>query len=147
MNTLSYKTKSANAQTYTREWFVVDATDKTLGRMSTEIATILKGKHKATYTPHFDAGDHVIVLNADKIHLTGNKWDQKIYMGYTGYPGGQKTVVAKDLNKKKPIAMVENAVKGMLPKTKLGRAMFKKLKVYAGPEHDHQAQQPKVLEL
>ncbi len=145
MNTLSYKTKSANAQTYTREWFVVDATDKTLGRMSTEIATILKGKHKATYTPHFDAGDHVIVLNADKIHLTGNKWDQKIYMRYTGYPGGQKTVVAKDLNKKKPIAMVENAVKGMLPKTKLGRAMFKKLFVYEGAEHPHTAQQPKSL--
>jgi large subunit ribosomal protein L13 len=145
VNTLSYKTKSANAQTYTREWFVVDATDKTLGRMSTEIATILKGKHKATYTPHFDAGDHVIVLNADKIHLTGNKWDQKIYMRYTGYPGGQKTVVAKDLNKKKPIAMVENAVKGMLPKTKLGRAMFKKLFVYEGAEHPHTAQQPKSL--
>ena len=145
MNTLSYKTKSANAQTYTREWFVVDATDKTLGRMSTEIATILKGKHKATYTPHFDAGDHVIVLNADKIHLTGNKWDQKIYMRYTGYPGGQKTVVAKDLNKKKPIAMVENAVKGMLPKTKLGRAMFKKLFVYEGAEHPHTAKQPKSL--
>lgn len=145
MNTLSYKTKFENAQTHTREWFVVDATDKTLGRMSTEIATILKGKHKATYTPHFDAGDHVIVLNADKIHLTGNKWDQKIYMRYTGYPGGQKTIVAKDLNKKKPIAMVENAVKGMLPKNKLGRAMFKKLFVYEGAEHPHTAQQPKSL--
>jgi large subunit ribosomal protein L13 len=124
---------------------VVDATNKTLGRMSTEIATVLKGKHKASYTPHFDAGDHVIVLNADKVHLTGNKWDQKTYLRYTGYPGGQKSVVAKDLNKKKPIAMVENAVRGMLPKNKLGRAMFKKLFVYEGAEHPHTAQQPKSL--
>ena len=145
MNTLSYKTKFANAQTYQREWFVVDAEGKTLGRMATEIATILKGKHKPTYTPHFDAGDNVIVLNADKISLSGDKWNAKKYVTFSGYPGGQKFIVAKDLNKKKPIAIVENAVKGMLPKNKLGRAMFKKLFVYEGAEHPHAAQQPKSL--
>lgn len=145
MNTLSYKTKFANAQTYEREWFVVDAEGKTLGRMATEIATILKGKHKPTYTPHFDAGDNVIVLNANKISLSGNKWDQKKYVTFSGYPGGQRFIAAKDLNKKKPIAIVENSVKGMLPKNKLGRAMFKKLFVYEGAEHPHAAQQPKEL--
>lgn len=145
MNTLSYKTKFANAQTYQREWFVVDAEGKTLGRMATEIATILKGKHKPTYTPHFDAGDNVIVLNANKISLSGHKWDQKKYVTFSGYPSGQKFIVAKDLNKKKPIAIVENSVKGMLPKNKLGRAMFKKLFVYEGAEHPHAAQQPKSL--
>ncbi len=145
MNTLSYKTKFANAQTYQREWFVVDAEGKTLGRMATEIATILKGKHKPTYTPHFDAGDNVIVLNADKISLSGNKWDQKKYVTFSGYPGGQRFIAAKDLNKKKPIAIVENSVRGMLPKNKLGRAMFKKLFVYEGAEHPHAAQQPKEL--
>lgn len=145
MNTLSYKTKFANAQTHDREWFVVDATDKTLGRLATQIATVLKGKHKPTYTPHFDAGDYVIVLNADKIHLSGDKWDQKKYIRYTGFPGGQREVVAKDLNTKKPIAIVENAVKGMLPKNKLGRAMFKKLFVYENAEHPHAAQKPQTL--
>lgn len=145
METLSYKTKFANAQTYNREWFVVDASDKTLGRLATQIATVLKGKHKPTYTPHFDAGDYVIVLNADKIHLSGDKWDQKKYIRYTGFPGGQREVVAKDLNTKKPIAIVENAVKGMLPKNKLGRAMFKKLFVYEGAEHPHTAQKPQTL--
>jgi large subunit ribosomal protein L13 len=145
VNTLSYKTKFANAQTYQREWFVVDAKDKTLGRLATEIATVLRGKHKPSYTPHFDAGDNVIVLNADQVHLSGNKWDQKEYIRHTGYPGGQRMVVAKDLNKKKPIALVESAVKGMLPKNRLGRAMFKKLFVYEGAEHPHTAQQPKSL--
>lgn len=145
MNTLSYKTKFANAQNYKREWFVVDATDKTLGRLATEIATVLRGKHKPTFTPHFDAGDNVIVLNADKIHLTGNKWDKKEYLRYTGFPGGQRVVVAKDLNKKRPIAIIENAVKGMLPKNRLGRAMYKKLFVYEGAEHPHTAQKPKTL--
>jgi len=145
VNTLSYKTKFANAQTYEREWFVVDAEGKTLGRMATEIATILKGKHKPTYTPHFDAGDNVIVLNADKITLSGNKWKDKKYVTFSGYPGGQRFIAAKDLNVKKPIAIVENAVKGMLPKNKLGRAMFKKLFVYEGAEHPHAAQQPKEL--
>lgn len=147
MNTLSYKTKFANAQGHEREWFVIDATGQTLGRMTSEIAKILRGKHKASYTPHFDAGDYVIVLNADKVHLSGNKWDQKRYLRYTGYPGGQREVVAKDLVKKKPIAVVENAVRGMLPKNRLGRAMFKKLFVYEGGEHPHNAQQPKTINL
>ncbi|MCD8528827.1 MAG: 50S ribosomal protein L13 [Chitinophagales bacterium] len=145
MNTLSYKTKFANAQTYEREWFVVDATNKTLGRLSTEIAMILRGKHKPTYTPHFDAGDYVIVLNSNKIHLSGNKWDDKTYIRYTGYPGGQRSATATELNAKNPIAIVEKAVKGMLPKNRLGNAMFKKLFVYEGAEHPHAAQKPKTL--
>ncbi len=145
MNTQSYKTKFANAQTYEREWFVVDAKDKTLGRLATQIATILRGKHKATYTPHFDAGDYVVVINANQIHLSGNKWDQKNYISYTGYPGGQRTINAKDLNVKKPIAIVENAVRGMLPKNRLGRDMFRKLFVYEGADHPHAAQKPQTL--
>ena len=145
MNTQSYKTKFANAQTYEREWFVVDAKDKTLGRFATQIATILRGKHKATYTPHFDAGDYVVVVNANQIHLSGNKWDQKNYISYTGYPGGQRTINAKDLNVKKPIAIVENAVRGMLPKNRLGRDMFRKLFVYEGADHPHAAQKPQTL--
>lgn len=145
MNTQSYKTKFANAQTHEREWFVVDAKDKTLGRLATQIATILRGKHKATYTPHFDAGDYVVVINANQIHLSGDKWDQKTYISYTGYPGGQRTVNAKDLNVKKPIAIVENAVRGMLPKNRLGRDMFRKLFVYEGADHPHAAQKPQTL--
>ncbi|MDA8979884.1 50S ribosomal protein L13 [Chitinophagales bacterium] len=145
MNTQSYKTKFANAQTYEREWFVVDAKDKTLGRLATQIATILRGKHKATYTPHFDAGDYVVVINANQIHLSGNKWDQKNYISYTGYPGGQRTINAKDLNVKKPLAIVENAVRGMLPKNRLGRDMFRKLFVYEGADHPHAAQKPQTL--
>ena len=145
MNTQSYKTKFANAQTYEREWFVVDAKDKTLGRLATQIANILRGKHKATYTPHFDAGDYVVVINANQIHLSGNKWDQKNYISYTGYPGGQRTINAKDLNVKKPIAIVENAVRGMLPKNRLGRDMFRKLFVYEGADHPHAAQKPQTL--
>ena len=145
MNTQSYKTKFANAQTHEREWFVVDAKDKTLGRLATQIATILRGKHKATYTPHFDAGDYVVVINANQIHLSGNKWDQKNYISYTGYPGGQRTINAKDLNVKKPISIVENAVRGMLPKNRLGRDMFRKLFVYEGADHPHAAQKPQTL--
>lgn len=145
MNTQSYKTKFAKAQTHEREWFVVDAKDKTLGRLATQIATILRGKHKATYTPHFDAGDYVVVINANQIHLSGNKWDQKNYISYTGYPGGQRTINAKDLNVKKPISIVENAVRGMLPKNRLGRDMFRKLFVYEGADHPHAAQKPQTL--
>ena len=145
MNTQSYKTKFANAQTYEREWFVVDAKDKTLGRLATQVATNLRGKHKATYTPHFDAGDYVVVVNANQIHLSGNKWDQKNYISYTGYPGGQRTINAKDLNVKKPTAIVENAVRGMLPKNRLGRDMFRKLFVYEGADHPHAAQKPQTL--
>lgn len=145
MNTLSYKTKSANKETVDRKWFVVDAEGQTLGRMCTQIATVLKGKHKPSYTPHVDTGDNVIVINADKIRLTGNKLDQKTYLSYSMYPGGQKSITAKELMVKKPFAVVERAVKGMLPKNKLGRAMYKKLFVYAGAEHPHAAQKPENL--
>lgn len=145
MDTLSYKTKSAKAEEVERNWYVVDATDKVLGRLSSEIATILRGKHKPSYTPHVDTGDYIIVINAEKIKLTGSKFDQKEYVSYSLYPGGQKRVVAKELLAKKPIAIVEKAVKGMLPKNTLGRDMYRKLFVYEGPEHKHAAQQPKEL--
>lgn len=145
MNTLSYKTQSANKDTVDRKWFVVDAEGQTLGRMCTKIATVLKGKHKPSYTPHVDTGDNVIVINADKIRLTGSKMEQKVYLSYSLYPGGQKSITAKELMAKKPYSVVERAVKGMLPKNKLGRAMFKKLYVYAGAEHPHAAQKPENL--
>ncbi len=145
MNTLSYKTKSANKETVERKWFIVDADGQTCGRLCTKIATVLKGKHKPSYTPHVDTGDNVIVINADKIRLTGSKMEQKVYLSYSMYPGGQKSITAKELMVKKPYAVVERAVKGMLPKNKLGRAMFKKLYVYAGEEHPHKAQKPENL--
>jgi len=145
VDTLSYKTKSANKDTVDRKWFVVDADGQTLGRMCTKIATVLRGKHKPSYTPHVDCGDNVIVINAEKVRLTGSKMEQKVYLTYSGYPGGQKSTKAAELMKKKPYAMVEKAVKGMLPKNKLGRAMFKKLYVYAGEEHPHGAQKPEEL--
>ena len=126
-------------------WYIVDAANQPLGRMCTEIAKVLRGKHKPDYTPHVDTGDNVIVINAEKVRLTGRKWDQKEYQTYSGYPGGQKTTTAKELHAKKPYVVVEKAVKGMLPKTKLGRAMFKKLYVYAGEEHPHAAQKPENL--
>jgi len=145
VDTLSYKTKSARKEDVVRKWYVVDAENMVLGRMCTEIATILRGKHKPSYTPHVDCGDNVIVINADKVRLTGSKWDQKVYLTYSGYPGGQKSKTAKELHAKKPFAVIENAVKGMLPKNRLGRAMFKKLYVYAGTEHQHVAQKPEPL--
>ncbi len=145
MNTLSYKTKFANKTNHTKEWFIVDAEGKTLGRLASVIATVLRGKHKPTYTPHTDAGDYVIVLNSDKVKLTGNKWNDKNYVSFSGYPGGQRFIAAKDLNKKKSFALVEKAVRGMLPKNKLGRAMFKKMFVYDGAAHPHQAQNPQTL--
>lgn len=141
------KTYMANNQTVERKWFVVDAEGKRLGRMATEVATLLRGKHKPTFTPHVDCGDYVIVVNAEKIELTGNKWDDKKYYRHSRYPGGLKTTTAKVMNKNFPERMIEFAVKGMLPKGKLGRAMFTKLYVYAGPEHKHAAQQPEVYEL
>lgn len=145
MNTLSYKTKSANKETVERKWYIVDADGQTCGRLCTKIATVLKGKHKPSYTPHVDTGDNVIVINADKIRLTGSKMEQKVYLSYSMYPGGQKSITAKELMVKKPYAVVERAVKGMLPKNKLGRAMFRKLYVYAGEEHPHKAQKPENL--
>ena len=142
MNTLSYKTKSANNQTVERKWFVVDAEGEVVGRLCSKIAHVLKGKHKTDYTPHVDTGDYVIVLNADKVRFTGSKWDQKEYITFSGYPGGQKRKTAKELAAKKPLSIVEKAVKGMLPKNSLGRQMFKKLFVYTGSEHPHTAQKP-----
>ncbi|HHW79263.1 MAG TPA: 50S ribosomal protein L13 [Acholeplasmataceae bacterium] len=141
------KTYMANAQTVERKWFVVDATDKTLGRLATEVASVLRGKHKPIYTPHVDCGDYVIVINAEKIKLTGKKWDQKIYYSHTGYRGGLKETKAKEVMAKFPTRMVEKAIKGMLPKTSLGADMYRKLFVYEGPEHKHQAQQPESLEV
>ena len=141
------KTFMANNQTMTRKWFVVDAEDKTLGRLATEVASVLKGKHKPTYTPHVDSGDYVIVINAEKINLTGKKWDQKLYYKYSGYSGGLTSRTAKETMEKFPTRMVEKAIQGMLPHTKLGRSMAKKLFVYAGTEHKHEAQQPERLEV
>lgn len=146
MNTLSYKTESAKKGEVERNWYVIDAEGEVVGRLCSKIAHVLRGKHKPSYTPHVDTGDYVIVINAEKIRFTGKKWDQKEYITFSGYPGGQKRRVAKEMRTKKPIAVVENAVRGMLPKTKLGRAMFKKLFVYDGAEHPHQAQQPQAFE-
>ncbi len=147
MNTLSYKTISANSETVTKEWLLVDAENEILGRMATKVAMMLRGKYKTNYTPHVDCGDNVVIINADKIRLTGNKWDQKEYVRHTGYPGGQRHTTARQAMAKKPIFMVENAVRGMLPKNKLGSELFRNLHVYAGSEHPHQAQQPKVINL
>ena len=142
MDTLSYKTKSTRKEDVERSWFVVDADGLTVGRICSKIAHVLKGKHKASYTPHIDCGDNVIVINAEKVRFTGNKWSQKEYLTYSGYPGGQKKKVAQEILAAKPYAIVEKAVRGMLPKNKLGRQMIKKLFVYAGAEHPHHAQKP-----
>lgn len=141
------KTMSAKPNEVRREWFVVDATGKTLGRLATEIARRLRGKHKAEFTPHVDTGDYIVVLNAGKVSVTGNKLEDKVYYRHSGYPGGIKSIVLKDLLATKPERAIEFAVKGMLPKNPLGRAMFRKLKVYSGAEHKHTAQMPKVLEI
>lgn len=147
MDTLSYKTKSANKATVNKEWILVDATDKVLGRLASEVAKIIRGKHKPSFTPHVDCGDNVIVINAEKIKLTGQKWDQKEYISHSGYPGGQKVEVIKHRIEKKPTFPVEKAIKGMLPKNTLGRDLFRNLFVYEGSEHPHEAQQPKTIEL
>jgi large subunit ribosomal protein L13 len=130
-----------------REWYVVDAQGKTLGRLASEIVKILRGKHKPTYVPHLDCGDYVIVVNAEKVRVTGKKLDQKFYYRHSGYPGGLKSINLRDQLQKQPTRVLEAAVRGMLPKNRLGRAMIRKLKVYAGGSHPHQAQQPKTLEL
>jgi large subunit ribosomal protein L13 len=143
VDTLSYKTVSANKATVNKEWIVVDATNETLGRFSSRVAQIIRGKHKPSFTPHVDCGDNVIVINADKVKLTGKKWDSKVYIRYTGYPGGQRFITARELMVKKPISMIEKAVRGMLPKNRLGDSIYKNLHVYAGNEHPHAAQQPK----
>jgi large subunit ribosomal protein L13 len=141
------KTYAVKASEIERRWWVVDATDQTLGRLATRIATLLEGKHKPTYSQHLDVGDHVVVLNAGKVKVTGDKLAQKVYYRHSNYPGGLKQENLSTLLERKPELVIERAVKGMLPQNRLGRAMFKKLKVYAGSEHPHQAQQPAPVEL
>ena len=141
------KTFTATPSTIKRDWYIIDATGKTLGRLATEVARRLRGKHKAEYTPHMDTGDYIVVINAKDIHVSGNKRQDKLYRHHTGYPGGLKTINFEKLNAKKPELIIEKAVKGMLPKGPLGRDMFRKLKVYAGAQHQHAAQQPQVLEI
>ncbi len=141
------KTFSAKPASVKRDWYVVDAEGKTLGRMATEIARRLRGKHKAEYTPHVDTGDYIVVVNAEKVKVTGKKATDKIYYRHTGYPGGIREINFEKLIAKKPEMIIEKAVKGMLPRNPLGRAMFRKLKVYAGNEHNHAAQQPQTLEI
>jgi len=145
MSKLHFTTKHANAATVKHNWYVVDGTNQTVGRMCARIAAILRGKNKAYYTPHVDCGDYIVVINADKVVFTGNKLEDKQYINYSGYPGGKKEESAKDLLRRRPIVVVERAVKGMLPKNRLGRQMVKKLFVYASAEHPHTAQVPKEL--
>ncbi len=147
MNTLSYKTVSANKATVEKEWVLVDAEGQTLGRLASVVALMLRGKHKTSFTPHVDCGDNVIVINAEKVFLSGSKMDDKEYIRHTGYPGGQRIVKAKELLKKHPIRLIEHAVKGMLPKNRLGADLYRNLYVYAGPVHPHEAQQPKNVDL
>jgi len=147
MDTLSYKTVSANKATVTKEWLLVDADGQTLGRLASEVAKLLRGKHKPSFTPHVDCGDNVIITNAEKINLSGNKWEAKTYIRHTGYPGGQRSLTAKELFGKDPSRLVEKAVKGMLPKNKLGAELFRNLKVYSGAEHDQEAQKPRTINL
>ncbi len=147
MDTLSYKTKAANKATVLKEWYIVDATNEVLGRLSTEVAKILRGKNKPSYTPHVDCGDNVIIINAEKVRLTGDKMTDKKYIRHTGYPGGQKFETADHIKKKNPALLIENSIRGMLPKNKLGHAIFKNLYIYVGNEHPHQAQQPKELNI
>lgn len=145
MDTLSYKTKSANKATVEKEWFVVDATDQVLGRLSSQVAKVIRGKHKPSFTPHVDCGDRVIIINAEKIKLTGKKMSDKVYKRHTGYPGGQRFETPETLMEKNPARIIEHAVKGMLPKNSLGSKCLKNLFVYAGPVHNQEAQQPKEL--
>lgn len=147
MDNVSYKTVSANKETASKEWVVVDAEGQNLGRLASKVAKMIRGKHKTNYTPHVDCGDNVIVLNAEKIALTGNKWEEKNYIHHTGYPGGQRSLSAREVMEKKPYAMVEKAVRGMLPKNRLGRALFNNLHVVVGPTHKFEAQKPKAVDL
>jgi len=147
VNTLSYKTISANKATVNKEWVIIDAEGKILGRLASVVAFMLRGKHKANFTPHVDCGDNVVVINAEKIALSGAKWTGKEYIRHTGYPGGQRTTTAEALLKKNPVGLVEHAVRGMLPKNRLGRAIYRNMHVYAGTEHPHEAQKPKTIEL
>ncbi len=147
MSTLSYKTVSANKATVNKEWVLVDADGQTLGRLASKVAKLIRGKHKTNYTPHVDCGDNVIIINAEKINLTGKKWTDKSYIRHTGYPGGQRSLTATELFEKDPRRIIEKAVKGMLPKNKLGSALFRNLYVYVGGEHKQDAQNPKTINL
>ena len=147
MDTLSYKTISANKATVQKEWVVIDATGQTLGRMASKVAKLLRGKYKPSFTPHVDCGDNVIIINADKVVLTGNKWNDRVYLRYTGYPGGQREATPAVLLEKGADRLVHKVVKGMVPKNRLGAALLKNLYVYAGTEHKHDAQQPKTIDI
>lgn len=147
MNTLSYKTISANKATVNKEWLLIDAEGEVLGRLASVAAKLLRGKHKTNYTPHVDCGDNIVVINADKIRLTGKKMTDKVYVRHTGYPGGQRFTTPKELLNKKPVAVVEHAIRGMLPKTKLGDAIYRNLYVYAGAEHKQEAQKPRLINI
>lgn len=147
MDTLSYKTVSANSETAEKNWFLVDAEGQTLGRLASKVARILRGKHKTNFTPHADCGDNVVIINAEKVELSGKKWFDKEYIRYTGFPGGQRTATAGEVLAKHPERLVENAIKGMLPKNKLGRKIYTNLKVYVGPEHKQEAQKPKKINI
>lgn len=147
MDTLSYRTVSANKATINKEWVLIDAEGQILGRLATTIAMMLRGKHKPEYTPHVDCGDYVIIINAEKIEFSGNKWADKEYVRHTGYPGGQKFTTAEQMLKKNPIGIIEHAVRGMLPKNRLGRAIYKNMHVYTGSSHPHEAQKPRKIEL
>ncbi|MFC2112215.1 50S ribosomal protein L13 [Bacteroidota bacterium] len=147
MDTLSYKTKSANKQTVKKEWILIDANDQILGRLASMVAIVLRGKHKPDFTPHVDCGDNVIIINAEKVKLTGKKMSDKQYFRHTGYPGGQVIDTPEKILAKKPAALVEKAVRGMLPKNRLGREMFRNLHVFVGSEHPHEAQKPRKINL
>ena len=147
MNTLSYKTVSANKKTVNKEWLLVDADGQTLGRLASKVAMLLRGKYKPNYTPHVDCGDNIVIINAEKIVLTGKKWSDKTYIRHTGYPGGQRSLSAQEMFDKDPTRLIERAVKGMLPKNKLGSALFRNLYVYVGSEHKQQAQKPTLCNL
>ena len=147
MNTLSYKTVSANSATVNKEWVLVDADGQTLGRLSSIVAKLIRGKYKPNFTPHVDCGDNVVIINAEKIVLSGNKWKEKSYIRHTGYPGGQRSLTATEMFSKDPARLVEKSVKGMLPKNKLGAALFRNLNVVVGAAHSHEAQKPKAINL
>ncbi len=147
MDTLSYKTISANKATVNKNWVVVDADGQVLGRLASKVASLIRGKHKPNFTPHVDCGDTVVVLNSDKIKLTGNKMTDKVYVRHTGYPGGQRFATPREVMEKSSTILIEKAVRGMLPKNRLGRAIFKNLYIYEGVEHPHNAQQPQEIKL
>jgi len=147
VDTLSYKTISANKATVNKEWVIVDAAGQTLGRLASKVAKLLRGKYKPNFTPHVDCGDNVIIINADKVVLTGNKWNDRVYLSYTGYPGGQREMTPARMMEKGADRLMLKVVKGMLPKNRLGAALLKNLHVYAGSEHKHEAQNPKVLDI